>query len=140
VKGLFFSLTLALAAGLVAAAVALAALPEREFSVHGLGGSRIDGDATLRSLGTETGMELVLTGLPRGKKFRVVLTTGSCARRSAKVTLLGIATAGPNGLARYASLVRRNGAPIAFRSIADGKHVITVVVSKKTLACGSIPA
>ena len=82
----------------------------------------------------------MLTGLPKNKKFRLVLTTGTCARRSAKVTLLGIATAGPKGIANYASLVRSNGAPIRFASIVDGKHVITVVIGKKTLACGSIPA
>jgi hypothetical protein len=36
--------------------------------------------------------------------------------------------------------MRRNGAPIAFKTIADGKHVIAIVVGTKTVACGSIPA
>jgi hypothetical protein len=141
VKGSFFSLTVALAAALVAAAVAVAAQPKRDFSLHPVGiTSRVAGDATLNSLGRETGIQVVLTGLPKGKKFRLVLTRGTCARRSAKVTLLGIASADKRGIANYASLVRDNGAPINFASIVDGKHVITVVVAKKTLACGSIPA
>ena len=115
-KGSFFSLTVALAAALVAAAVAVAATPQRDFSVHPVGiSSRVAGDATLNSLGRETGIQVVLTGLPKGKKFRLVLTTGTCARRSAKVTLLGIASADKRGIANYASLVRSNGAPISVR-------------------------
>jgi hypothetical protein len=140
VKGSFFSLTLALAAGLVVAAVAVAAPPQRDFSLHAVGGSRVTGDATLKSLGMESGIQVVVTGLPKNKKFRLVLTTGTCARRNVKVTLLGIASADRRGIANYASLVRSSGAPINFASIADGKHVITIVIAKKTLACGSIPA
>jgi hypothetical protein len=135
---LILIITAGCVAGLVAVAVATAA-PERTFAVSPMGGSKVKGTATLKSLGEETGMTLALRGLPRDKKFRVVLNTGTCARRTAG-TLLGIAAADKNGVARYASLVRRNGAPIAFKSIADGKHVIVVVVSKKTVACGSIPA
>ena len=139
-KGSVLSFAAALAAGLAAAAVAFAAPPQRDFRLQPVGGSRVHGTATVRSLGAETGMELVLTGLPKGKKFRVLLNAGSCARRSASFTLLGIAAAGPKGVAHYSSLVRSNGAPMSFKSIADGKHVIAVVVGKKTVACGSIPA
>jgi hypothetical protein len=126
-------------AALLLAAVAVAALPQRDFSVSPRGGSKVKGTGTVKSVGAETGMTLALRGLPRDKKFRVVLNTGTCAHRTAG-TLLGIAAADKNGVSRYSSLVRRNGAPIAFKSVADGKHVIVVVVSKKTVACGPIPA
>jgi hypothetical protein len=138
VKGSILSVTAVLAAGL--AAVAVAATPERDFKVKPLGGSHVTGTGTLRSAGIETGLQLMLTGLPRNKRFRVELHTGTCARRSATTTLLGIATAGSNGTARYSSLVRRNGAAISFASVADGKHVVTIVMKTKTLACGAIPA
>jgi hypothetical protein len=138
VKGSILSVTVVLAAGLAAAA--FAATPERDFRVNPTGGSRVTGTGTLRSAGIETGMQLMLTGLPKKTTFRVVLRTGTCARRSATSTLLGIASAGANGSARYSSLVRRNGAPMRFEAVADGKHVVTIVVKLKTLACGAIPA
>ena len=137
-KGSIFSVTAVLAAGL--AAVAAAATPQRDFKVLPVGASHVTGTGTLRSAGIETGLQLMLSGLPRNRKFRVLLHTGTCARRSATSTVLGIATSGSNGTARYSSLVRRNGAAMSFASVADGKHVVTVVVKTKTLACGAIPA
>jgi hypothetical protein len=137
VKGSILSVIVVLAA--VLTAVAVAATPERDFRVKPAGGSKVTGTGILKSAGIETGLQLSLTGLPRGKKFRVVLNTGTCGRRATSI-LLGIGTSGKNGVAHYSSLVRRNGAAMAFRSVADGKHVVTIVVSTKTLACGAIPA
>jgi hypothetical protein len=139
VKGSVLSFAAALAAGLTTAGVAFAA-PQRDFRLGPVGGALTAGTATVKSVGLETAMELTLTGLPKGKFFRVVLNAGTCAHQSASVAPLGGASARANGTARYSSLMRRNGAPIAFKTIADGKHVIAIVVGTKTVACGSIPA
>ena len=128
----------ALAASLVMAAVAAAA-PERDFVFRPRSGSTVSGEGTVKSLGAETGLTVVLRGLTPGKKFRMILSTGICARRTAPFTGLGEGKARKDGTSYTSSLVRRNGAPLPFKTVTDGKHVIAVHVGTKTVACASIP-
>jgi hypothetical protein len=139
-KGMIVVLAAACAAGLVAVGVAFADTPERTFPIKPLSGSKITGSGNLRSLGDETGMGITLNGLPKNKKFTLVLHTGTCAKRSASFVLIGTGTANPYGYARYTTFVAPRGVPIAFGTLADGTHVIAVRVAKKVVACGSIPA
>jgi hypothetical protein len=133
------ALITALAASLATAAVALAA-PERDLQFRRLGGSTVSGEGTIKSVGAETGLTVVLRGLTPGKKFRMLLSAGTCARRKAPFTGLGEGKARHDGTSYTSSLVRRAGAPIAFKSLADGKHVIVVHVGTRTVACAVIPA
>jgi hypothetical protein len=133
------ALITALAASLVTATVAFAA-PSRDFTFHRLGGSTVGGDGTIKSVGSETGLTVVLRGLTPGRKFRMILSAGTCARRKAPFTGLGEGQARKDGTSYTSSLVRRAGAPIPFKALTDGKHVIVVHVGTKTVACGAIPA
>lgn len=133
------ALIVALAASLATASAALAGL-SRDFTFRRLGGSTVSGEGTIKSVGSETGLTVVLRGLVPGKKFRLVLSAGTCAKRQAPFTGLGEGKARRDGTSYTSSLVRRAGAPIAFKSVADGKHVIVVHVGTKSVACGAIPA
>jgi hypothetical protein len=127
------------AVALAAIAVAFAA-SERRFSLGPANGSKVSGTGTLRSLGAETALALKLRGLPAGKNFRTVLGTGTCTRRSGPFSPIGGGQARPDGTAAASSLVHNKGLPVAFKKIADGKHIVLVFQGTKAVACGLIPA
>jgi hypothetical protein len=126
------------AAALTLVAVASAAV-ERNFNFRPLGSSRVTGEGTIKSLGSETGLTVVLRGMTRGQKFKLMLATGTCAHRT-NATTAGVGQARPDGTSYTSSLLRKRGAPLKFKAVADGKHVMTVVVAKKAVACAAIPA
>jgi hypothetical protein len=138
VKGSWLIFLAVLAAALTVVAAASAA-PERDFRLRSMGGSGVTGEGTLTSLGAETGLRVVLEHLKPGKKFRLMLNTGTCARRRAGIGI-GEGKARPDGTSYVSSLVRNNGAPMRFKTVVDGKHVIAVLVGTKAVACGPIPA
>jgi hypothetical protein len=137
VKKLVLISTVAVALAAVAVAVAAS---ERRFSLGPANGSKVSGTGTLRSLGAETALSLKLRGLPAGKNFRMVLGTGTCTHRSGPFLPIGGGQARPDGTAAASSLVHNKGLPVAFRKIADGKHIVLVFRVTRAVACGLIPA
>jgi hypothetical protein len=129
----------AVVAAALTVVVAASAAPERDFRLRSLGGSRVIGEGTFTSLGAETGLRVVIEHLKPGKKFRLMLNIGTCARRTAGINI-GEGKARQDGTSYTSSLVRRNGAPIRFKTVTDGKHVIAVIVGTRAVACGPIPA
>jgi hypothetical protein len=127
------------AVGLAAVAVAFAA-PERRFSLGPLNGSKAGGTGTLRSLGAETALSLKLHGIGADKNFRTVLGTGTCTHRSGPFWPVGGGQARPDGTAVASALVHNKGLPVAFKKIADGKHIVLVFRATRAVACGLIPA
>jgi hypothetical protein len=138
VKRLTFICTLGLVA-LAAVGVAFAA-QERQFTLRPLNGSKVSGTGTLRALGSETALSLKLRGLPGGKTFRTVLGSGTCVHRSGPFTGEGGGVSRPNGTALASSFVRIKGLPVAFKKIADGKHIVLIFLGTRAVACGVIPA
>ena len=135
----FALISTVIAAALIAVVVATAA-SGRQFRLQPVGASNVRGTGTVRSLGAETGLSLALRGFPGAKKFHIVMNAGTCSHRSTSVDALGDGKSRPDGTARTASLIRHRGMPLAFKKVADGRHVIAIILGTKTVACGAIPA
>jgi hypothetical protein len=102
--------------------------------------SGVAGKAELGAHGVGTRVSVRLTGLAPGATARVLLHTGRYPRLSASfATAVGRITADARGVARASSAVRFRNEPVSWRIVADGDHVLTVVVGGRVVAYAPIP-
>jgi hypothetical protein len=101
--------------------------------------SRVHGSAVVGAHGAGTRASVSLSGLRRGTAVRVLLQSGTCRRHGASFAVLVSGRAGATGAFRATGAARFHGQPVGYGIVADGAHVITVVVAGRLVACGVIP-
>jgi hypothetical protein len=131
---------LAAAVVAVAAASALAAPPLAEgVAFKPVAKSGVAGTGVVRQNGIGTAVVVRLTGLKPGSTARVLLRTGRYPKLSASFATAVTAKADARGRARASSAIRFRNEPVAFNVVADGHHVLTVVVNGRIVALAEIP-
>lgn len=133
-----FSLVAVLVAAVVAAS-ALAYAPTEGVIFKPVGKSGVAGRAELGANGIGTKVRVQLTGLRPGATARVLVRYGRYPKLSASFAKAVYAKADAKGVARASSAVRFRNEPVAWGVIADGDHVLTVVVDGKLVAYAEIP-
>jgi LPXTG-motif cell wall-anchored protein len=143
-----FGVGLAVAALLAAAWPALAqqAVTAR---LSPQGGSGVGGTATLAAAGDvahaprlddATRVVLEVSGLPPGASAQGSLHAGTCAAPGASAALLPGLTADATGRAAASGFALFRGAEsVAFSTVADGDHIVSVAAGGRVVACGAIP-
>ena len=128
----------ALAAAALAANVT-AANPTETVVFKQVAKSGVAGTATVGANGVGTKVSVRLTGLAPRAKATVLLRVGRYPKLSASFAKAVTATADARGVARASSAVRFRGKPVSFSVVADGDHVLTVVVGGRIVAYAEIP-
>src|SRR5689334_11061976 len=108
-------------------ASASAHAPYESVKLAPLHGSGVSGRVYYRAVGAGTNVSVKLRGVPLGATSRVLLRSGSCRRH------------GLSFAAVVLGQLRFHGAPVAISTVADGKHVFTVVINGRESACAVIP-
>jgi Cu/Zn superoxide dismutase len=127
-----------LVAALATAGAALAVNPTETVMLQAAG-SPVTGTVTAGASGKGTRVLLRLRGLPAKARVQAVFQAGTCARPSASFAAAGSAVADAKGSVAWRGTVRFHGAPVSWKTAADGGHLIAVVVGGKVVACGVIP-
>jgi hypothetical protein len=142
-----------LAASLAVAPSALAQQPAQRAPVTAQlapqGGSGVGGTATVTAAGDAahaprledaTQVALSVSGLAPGAAAQASLHAGTCATPGASAAALPSLTADAAGRASASGFVLFRGAEnVAFPTVADGAHVISVSSGDRVVACGAIP-
>jgi len=130
-----------LASALVAtlATAAAASNPTETVVFKPIAGSGVKGTATLGANGIGTRVSVRLTGVAPGATARVLVRVGQYPNLSASFAKAVYAKSNPNGVARASSAVRFRNQPVSWSIVADGDHVLTVVVDGKLVAYAEIP-
>jgi hypothetical protein len=116
------------AALLTGAAVASAAHPPFESVVLApLHGSSVTGRVTYRAHGNGTSTTVRLRGVPPGATARVLLHAGTCRAHGLSFAVVA------------GGRIVFHGAPVPIGVVTDGKHVFSVVVNGREVACAAIP-
>jgi hypothetical protein len=133
-------LALAVAILGVGVSAATAATPTEGVLFRPVGKSGVAGKAELGANGIGTRVSVRITGLAPGATARVLLRTGPWPRLSASfATAVGSVKADAKGVARATSAIRFRNEPVSWRIVADGDHVLTVVVGGRVVAYAGIP-
>ena len=113
------------------------------------GGSGVSGTATFTAAGDvahaprledATQVSLQVNGLPPGASAQSSLHAGTCATPGASAAMLPSLTADATGRATASGFVLFRGAEnVAFTTVADGGHVVSVTSGGRVVACGAIP-
>lgn len=101
--------------------------------------SGVAGTGTVSQNGVGTRVAVRLTGLKPGSTARVLLRSGRWPNLSASFAKGVTVKADASGRARGASALRFRNEPVAFNIVADGYHVLTVIVSGRVVALAEIP-
>lgn len=101
--------------------------------------SGVTGRAELGANGIGTKVSVRITGLRPGAAARVLVRVGRYPKLSASFAKAAVARADAKGVARASSAVRFRNEPVSWDVIADGDHVLTVVVDGKLVAYAEIP-
>lgn len=101
--------------------------------------SGVTGRAELGANGVGTKISVRITGLRPGATARVLVRTGRYPRLSASFARAVVAKADAKGVARASSAVRFRNEPVSWGVIADGDHVLTIVVDGRLVAYAEIP-
>jgi hypothetical protein len=127
-----------LVVGLATAGAALAVNPTETVELKAAG-SPVTGTATAGAAGKGTRVVFKLRGLEAGAKLRAVFHAGTCARPGASFADAGSAVADAKGIASWTATIRFHGAPVSWKTAADGGHLLAVVSGGKVAGCGVIP-
>ncbi len=113
------------------------------------GGSGVTGTATFTAAGDvahaprlddATEVALVVSGLPPGASAQASVQAGTCATPGASAAMLPSLTADAGGRATASGFVLFRGAEnVAFSTVADGGHVVSITSGGRVVACGAIP-
>ena len=114
-------------------AVALAALSLATVPTEGVGFGTHG-----RAVHDANGVSFTLRGLPAGADARAVLQAGTCTHPSASFASVGSGHVAANGRAAWTSRIRFHGRPVAWSTVADGKHVLRILAGGRVVACGAI--
>jgi hypothetical protein len=134
------TLALAVAVLALAATATAAANPTEGVLFKPVAKSGVTGKAELGANGVGTRVSVRITGLAPGATARVLLRTGPWPKLSASfATAVGAIKADARGVARGSSAVRFRNEPVSWQIIADGDHVLTVVVGGRVVAYAGIP-
>jgi opacity protein-like surface antigen len=131
-----------LAVAVVAAAFAAgasAAAPVETVLFKPVAKSGVAGSATVGANGIGTKISVRLKGLAPGAKATVLLRVGRYPKLSASFAKGVVATADARGVARASSAIRYRSEPVSFSVVADGDHVLTVIVGGRVVAYAEIP-
>jgi hypothetical protein len=101
--------------------------------------SGVAGTGTVTQNGIGTRVAVRLNGLEPGSTARVLLRSGRWPNLSASFARAVTVKADASGRARGTSAIRFRNEPVAFNIVADGHHVLTVVVSGRVVAQAEIP-
>ena len=121
------------------AASAAAVAPTETVVFKPVANSGVKGTATLGANGIGTKVSVRLIGLKPGAKATVLVRTGRYPRLGASFAKAAVATADARGAARASSAVRYRDEPVSWSVIADGDHVLTVIVGGRVVAYAEIP-
>jgi hypothetical protein len=120
-------LPIALAAAAFVPTAAAAHAPYESVTLAPLPGSHVSGRITYHAQGGGTSASVRLTHVPSGATVRVLLHAGSCRRHGASFALV------------HAGRISFHALPVPIGTVADGRHVFTVVVNGREAACAAIP-
>ena len=129
----------AVAATLLATGAAANYAPTEAVLFKPVAKSGVTGRAELGANGIGTKVSVRITGLRPGATARVLVRTGRYPKLSASFAKAVFAKADAKGVARASSAVRYRNEPVSWGLIADGDHVLTVVVDGKLVAYAEIP-
>jgi len=101
--------------------------------------SGVVGSGTVTANGIGTGVTVRLTGLKPNSTARVLLRTGRYPQLSASFAKAVNVKADGSGRGRASSAIRFRNEPVGFPIVADGRHVLTVVVDGRIVAVAEIP-
>jgi hypothetical protein len=138
------------------AAAALLAAPQPALAQQAVtarlvaqGGAGVVGTATFTAaddaahaprLDDATRVALEVTGLPPGASAQGSLHAGTCAAPSASAAALPGLTADGTGRASASGPVLFRGTEnVAFSTVADGDHIVSIAAAGRVVACGAIP-
>jgi hypothetical protein len=113
--------------GVLAAAAVLGHAPYESAAVKPVGGSHVGGRIVYRALPPGTRIEPRLTGVSPRATVRILLHAGTCRRHGASFAIV------------VAGRVLFHGSPVPISTVADGKHVFSVVVNGREAGCATIP-
>ena len=111
----------------LAAVAALSHVPYESVAVKPLGAGQVGGRIMYHAVTPGTHVESRLTGVPAGATVRILLHAGTCRRHGASYAVV----------VGGRLLFHRSPVPIA--TVADGKHVFSVVVNGREVGCAAIP-
>jgi hypothetical protein len=117
--------TAAVAAIFASAALALA--PYESVELKPLNGSHVAGRIVYHGPAGGTRVQAQLRGVPGGGAVHVLLHAGTCR------------THGLSSAVVVRGRLLFHGSPVAIDTVADGRHVFTVVLNGRELACAPIP-
>ena len=123
----------------IAAGLATSNVPIESVSLHAGNGSRVAGRLTYHAAGQGTAVSVRISGLAPGASVRVLFEAGACARHGASFALAGSGRAAADGTFTQHGRLLFHGLPVGIGTVADGKHVFTLVVAGEQRACARIP-
>jgi predicted lipoprotein with Yx(FWY)xxD motif len=103
-------------------------------------GSHVVGTAVVAAEGAGTIVRLSLKGLAPRTRVVARVRSGTCASLGAGSGLIARGKSDARGRFRVRHGVTFQGAPVAYGTIADGGHVITIASRSRVVACGVVGA
>ena len=101
-------------------------------------GSHVVGTAIVTAEGVGTVVRLALKGLMPRVSTVAKVRSGTCASLGAGSGLIARGKSDARGRFRVKRAVTFRGAPVAYDTIADGGHVITIAGRSRVVACGVV--
>jgi len=112
-----------------------------DVQLDAVGDSGVSGTARLTVAGEATEVSLDISGLDPNAEAQASLHAGTCDAPSASFSALPNLTADANGNASATGSVLFQGSEnVAFQTVADGEHIISISSGGQVVACGVIPA
>jgi len=118
---------MSIAVATLAAIAALGNAPYESAAVKPIGGSHVGGRIVYHAVPPGTRVTSLLTGISAGATVRILLHAGTCRTHGAS---FAVAVGGR---------LLFHGAPVPIATVADGKHVFSVVVNGREAGCARIP-
>jgi hypothetical protein len=102
--------------------------------------TKVVASANVTAQGKGTAIAIRVHGLKLGTRVRAILRAGTCHAPSASFASIASGTVGSNATALLHGTVRSRGTdPVAFDTVADGSHTISVLTDAGVIACGRVP-
>jgi predicted lipoprotein with Yx(FWY)xxD motif len=101
-------------------------------------GSHVVGTAVVTAEGGGTVVRVSVRGLAPRVRVAARVRSGSCTSLGAGSGLIARGKSDARGRFRVTRAVTFRGTPVAYDSIADGEHVITIAGRSRVVACGVI--
>ena len=133
---------LAALAAVILTPVALAAgtaTPTERIRLEPLAASPARATAVVGRHGRGSRVTVEVSKAPRHALVRAVLNAGTCHTRSASFASAGSARSDGAGRARWTAPILFHNSPLDWDTIADGDHVLVLIINGKAAACGAIP-